>query len=142
MPTPADKATAYLNKLEADRRAAIAVSEEKAEEAKLLKARQQGFQEALAILGSAADGDCANLDPGRRRRNIPQLILAELSFSGRSMTKQQIAQAVDYPPAQAERALKRMEKSGKIALNRDGRWEVAVPILTQPNGHAVSATDQ
>jgi hypothetical protein len=39
MSTPAEKAAAYLSRLEADRRAAIAVSEAKAEEAKLIKAR-------------------------------------------------------------------------------------------------------
>jgi hypothetical protein len=36
--------------LEADRRAALAVSEAKAEEAKLIKARMEGFEEALKIL--------------------------------------------------------------------------------------------
>ena len=42
MSTPAEEAAAYLTRLEADRRAAIAVSEAKAEEAKLIKARQEG----------------------------------------------------------------------------------------------------
>jgi len=51
MSTPAEKAAAYLARLEADRRAALAVSEAKAEEAKLIKARQKGFEEALEILG-------------------------------------------------------------------------------------------
>jgi len=40
MPTLAAKVTAYPEKLEADRRTAIAISEEKAEEVKLIKARQ------------------------------------------------------------------------------------------------------
>ena len=51
MPTPAEKAAAYLARLEADRRAALAVSEAKAEEAKLITARQKGFEEALEIMG-------------------------------------------------------------------------------------------
>ena len=42
MSTPAEKAAAYLTRLEADRRDAIAVSEAKAEEAKLIKARREG----------------------------------------------------------------------------------------------------
>ena len=88
MTTPAEKAAAYLNKLEADRRAAIAVSEEKAEEAKLIEARQQGFQEAMEILGlqlPPTDTDVERNKPfvRRQRRNVPQLILNELSFLGR-----------------------------------------------------------
>ena len=51
MTTPVEKATAYLSKLEADRRAAMAASEEKAAEAKLIEARPQGFQEAMEIFG-------------------------------------------------------------------------------------------
>jgi hypothetical protein len=47
------EATAYLERLEADRRAAIAISEQKAEEAKLIGARQEGFQAAMEILTSA-----------------------------------------------------------------------------------------
>ena len=42
-----EKAAAYLQELEADRLAAIAVSEEKSEEAKLIKARQEGFRQAM-----------------------------------------------------------------------------------------------
>jgi hypothetical protein len=51
MSTPAEKAAAYLTRLETDRRAALDVSEAKAEEAKLTKARMEGFEEALEILG-------------------------------------------------------------------------------------------
>jgi len=51
MPTAAEKVTAYREKLEADRRTAIAISQEKAEEAKLIKARLEGFEQALEILG-------------------------------------------------------------------------------------------
>ena len=39
MPTPIAQVTAYLKKLEADRLAAIELSEQKAEEAKLIAAR-------------------------------------------------------------------------------------------------------
>ena len=53
MSTPAEEAAAYLTRLEADRKAAIALSEAKAEEAKLIKARQEGFEEALEDSGTA-----------------------------------------------------------------------------------------
>src|SRR5712671_3728611 len=89
MSTPAEKAAAYLSRLEADRRAAIAVSEAKAEEAKLIKARQKGFEEALEILGLQISPDNSETKTiksfGRQRRNIPQLIIRELSFSGTAM---------------------------------------------------------
>src|SRR5262252_3976357 len=51
MPDLPERARAYLEALEADRLAALAVSEQKAEEAKLIKARQEGFREALEIIG-------------------------------------------------------------------------------------------
>jgi hypothetical protein len=51
MSTATDMAAAYLSKLETDRRAALAISKEKAEEAKLIKARLEGFQEAMEMLG-------------------------------------------------------------------------------------------
>jgi hypothetical protein len=41
-----ERARAYLAGLEADRQTALALSEQKAEEAKLIKARQEGFQAA------------------------------------------------------------------------------------------------
>jgi hypothetical protein len=146
MTTPAEKANAHLNKLGADRRAAIAVSEEKAEEAKLIKARQQGFREAMEILGlqlCTSDTDVEpNKPPARRqRRNIPQLILNELSFSGKAMTTEQIARAVDYTPAQAETVLKRMEGSAKVVRNKDDRWDVLNPTVAQSNGHDLTATN-
>jgi hypothetical protein len=43
--------------LEADRQTALALSEQKAEEAKLIKARQEGFQAALALLGETSAGN-------------------------------------------------------------------------------------
>jgi hypothetical protein len=51
MPDLPERARTYLAALEADRLAALAVSEQKAEEAKLIKARQEGFREALGIIG-------------------------------------------------------------------------------------------
>ena len=144
MSTPAEKAAAYLARLEADRRAALAVSEAKAEEAKLIKARMEGFEEAVEILGVQISLSVIEVVPNKahsRRRNIPQLILHELSFSGKAMAKEQIAKAIEYLPFQTERALKRLASSGKIVQNSDGRWEVVTPTPAQSNGHAVTATN-
>jgi hypothetical protein len=52
-----ERARAYLTGLEADRQTALALSEQKAEEAKLIKARQEGFQAALALLGETSAGN-------------------------------------------------------------------------------------
>src|SRR6266478_2157856 len=105
-----EKAAAYLQELEADRLAAIAVSEEKAEEAKLIKARQEGFRQAMEMLGVKSSPGVAEPEhsrPSRRkRRNIPGLILTELSFSGNAMTTNQIVAAIDYLPERTEKALK------------------------------------
>jgi hypothetical protein len=59
--------------LEADRLAALALSEQKAEEAKLIKARQEGFQAALEILGGEVPVRHAEADPETpaRRRQVP-----------------------------------------------------------------------
>ncbi len=143
MSTPAEKAAAYLTRLEAERRAAIAASQAKAEEARLIEARQKGFEEALEILGLqiSSDNTEAKTDKSsaRRRRNIPQLIIRELSFSGTAMAKEQIARSIDYLPWQTERALRRLESSGKIMQNMDGRWEVVTSSVAQTNGHATTA---
>ena len=109
MSTPIEKALAYLDTLEADRRMALALSEQKAEEARLIKARQEGFQAAMEMLGfTISPGDAPSdpapgpssrpKEPGRRRvrRHIRELILRELSFSGQAMTATQIAKAIDY----------------------------------------------
>ena len=145
MSTPAEKAAAYLARLEADRRAAIAVSEAKAEEAKLIKARQEAFEEALEILGLQISPGNTEVEPvkslTRQRRNIPQLIMRELSFSGKAMAKEQIAKSIDYLPLQTERVLRRLESSGKIVRNTDGRWEVVTSTVTQTNGHAIAAAN-
>ena len=111
MSTSIERVRAYLGTLEADRRAALALSEQKAEEARLIRARQEGFRAAMEMLGTAISaGDAARDDatsdaaasdvaasgaaasdpnePGRRRvrRQIRELILRELSFSGKAMT--------------------------------------------------------
>ena len=144
MSTPAEEAAAYLTRLEADRKAAIALSEAKAEEAKLIKARQEGFEEALEILGlqiSAGNTEVESvksLTPSRR--NIRQLIIRELTFSGKAMTKEHIAKSIEYLPPQTERALKRLENSGKVQ-NTDGRWEVVTSTVVQTNGHVITAAN-
>ena len=98
--TPIEKALAYLDTLEANRRAALALSEQKAEEARLIQARQEGFKAATEMLGTAISAGGGGSDakqpvPRRVRRHIPQLILRELSFSGEAMTATQIAKAID-----------------------------------------------
>jgi hypothetical protein len=143
----AERARAYLDRLETDRRAALAVSEQKAEEAKLIKARQEGFQAALAMLrrenvvADAAEAARALEGPARRRgrRPIRQLILRELSFSGQAMTAAQIARAIDYDPERTETALERLEKSGQLLRNEEGHWAISIPAFTQMNGHVVGA---
>ncbi len=139
-----EKAAAYLQELEADRLAAIAVSEEKAEEAKLIKARQEGFRQAMEMLGVKSSPGVAEPEhsrPSRRkRRNIPGLILTELSFSGNAMTTNQIVAAIDYLPERTEKALKSLESSGQIVRDRNGRWAAVIATAAQANGHAI-ATD-
>lgn len=173
MSTPIEKALAYVDALEADRRAALALSKQKAEEARLIKARQEGFQAAMELLGMTispsptSSGDAAS-DPGeprpgepspgepppgeprpvellakeprrrRARRDIRQLILRELSFSGEAMTATQIAKAIDYQFERTEIALHRMEETGQVARNEGGRWAIGNTAMAQPNGHAAT----
>jgi hypothetical protein len=154
MSTPIEKALAYLDTLEADRRTALALSEQKAEEARLIKARQEGFQAAMEMLGLAISaGDAARdpashpagpashpEEPGQRRvrRHIRELILRELSFSGQAMTATQIAKAIDYLPERTEMALERMEKDGQAVRNEGGRWAIGTTATAQLNGHAAT----
>ena len=116
MSTPIEKATAFLSKLEADRVAAMAVSEEKVREAMLIKARQEGFREAMEIFGLSITPD-AEVNMGKfvrgKRRDIRQMIVKELSFSGKAMSREQIAKAIDYIPEGTEAALKRLESAGR-----------------------------
>ena len=140
------RARAYLDALEADRLAALALSEQKAEEAKLIKARQEGFQAALEMLRSEISFGHDEADPkpsGRRRgrRPIPQMISRELSFSGQAMTAAQIARAIEYDRERTETALQRMEKHGQVLRAEGGRWAIGTADLTHMNGHAVGAGD-
>jgi hypothetical protein len=166
MSTSIERVRAYLDTLEADRRAALALSEQKAEEAKLIKARQEGFRAAMEMLGTAISaGDAASDDaasdaaasdvaasgaaasdpnePGRRRvrRQIRELILRELSFSGEAMTAAQIAKAIDYLPERTETALQRMEESGQVLRNAGGRWAIGNTAMAQLNGHSAAGGD-
>ena len=155
MPTPMEKATAYLSKLEADRAAALAASKEKALEAMLIKAREEGFKEAMEIFGSNVTANVTSNDievethkrHRRKRRDIRQIIIKELSYSGKAMTTQQIAKAIDYLLERTEAALKRLESEGKIIRNRDGLWEVVVitgasPDSLTPRGLITKHLDQ
>jgi len=139
MSTPMEKAAAYLLKLETDRAAALAASEEKEREAMLIKAREEGFREAMVIFGltgAPPDAEAETEEPRRaKRRDIRQMIIKELSFSAKAMTKQQIAKAIEYTPDGTEAALKRLEHEGTVQ-NRDGYWEAVAVPAAQPNGHA------
>jgi DNA-binding transcriptional ArsR family regulator len=146
-----ERARACLAQLETAREAALALSEQKAEEAKLIKARQEGFQTAMEMFrgevvalraGSSRAEESHPEKPGRRgRRPIRGLILRELSFSGQPMTVAQIARAIDYNPAGAETALARLEKDGQVLRNDGGRWSIAITAATEPNGHAVNGSN-
>src|SRR5271170_130074 len=159
-----ERAYAYLSVLEADRNAALALSEQKAEEAKLIKARQEGFQAALELLsgetsaGNPASGEDRELSADRRgrderafepqetrqrrgRRPIRELILRELSFSGQAITAAQIAKAINYIPERTETALERMEKDGQVVRNEAGRWAIGLAGPPQINGHAPGASN-
>jgi len=134
MPDVMEKATAYLSKLEADRMAAMELSKEKALEALLIKAREEGFRKAMEIFGVnvafdvASDTVAVETDKSdkRRRRDIRQMIVKELSYSGKAMTTKQIAKAIDYLQERTEVAVKRLESEGKLIRNSSGLWEVSV----------------
>jgi predicted transcriptional regulator len=156
------RAYAYLSVLEADRNAALALSEEKAEEAKLIKVRQEGFQAALELLSGQTSacnplsGEDREISAGRRnerasesqqtrqrrgRRSIRELILRELSFSGQAMTATQIAKAINYIPDRTETALERMEQNGQVVRNETGRWTISLAGSPQINGHTSGASN-
>ena len=164
MSTPNEKALAYLDTLEAHRRMAIEISEQKAEEAKLIKARQEGFQAALELLGDRTfAGTTASAKPRepsadprgpnepsdqvteprqrRNRRPIRELILRELSFSGQPMSATQIAKAIEYLPDRTQAALERMEHAGQVVRNEGGRWAIGLSAAPQTNGHATGASN-
>jgi hypothetical protein len=99
----------------------------------------------LEMLGLQISSDSPEAEPpkscARQRRNISQLIMRELSFTGTSMAKEQIARSIEYLPVQTERALRRLESSGKIVQNIDGRWEVVTSTAAQTNGHDVTTAN-
>jgi hypothetical protein len=141
-----ERAVAYLDTLEAARKAALAVSQEKAEEAKLIKARQEGFRAAMKILGGELSFRHPKAhpkvkEPARRRgrRPIPQLILRELSFSGGAMTVTQIAKAIEYNPAWTETALKRLASGGQVLRDQAGRWAIALEAGAEMDDQAYAA---
>jgi hypothetical protein len=144
MSTQLEKALAYLDALEADRQAALALSEQKAEDARLIKARQEGFRAAMDMLGGEIPIGNAEADhseePGRRRarRRIPQLILRELAFSGLPMTANQIAKAIHYNPALTETALQRMEEAGQVLRHGKDRWAIGITATGQLHEHAAA----
>ena len=137
-----ERARAYLDALEADRQMALALSEQKAEEAKLIKARQEGFQAAIEMLGGKFVAGDVGTDPhrerGRVRRPIREMILRELSFCGHEMTTAQIANAIDYIPERTEIALERLERNGQV-LRNEGRWAIGATSLTHMSGHILRA---
>jgi hypothetical protein len=146
MPTPFEKAHAYLDALDADRLTALALSEQKAEEAKLIKARQEGFRAAMEMLGEDICVVTPEHNPNeparcRVRRPIPELIVRELSFCGQPMTARQIATAVDYNLERTETALRRLAESGQIHRSDNDRWEVACTTSAQFAVHAVTSAN-
>jgi len=149
MHDPMEKATAYLSKLRADRMAAMELSKEKALEAMLIKAREEGFREAMQIFGLNVTSDGASNDTEaeihklhrRKRRDIRQMIIKELSYSAKAMTTRQIAKAIDYLQERTETLLKRLENEGEIVQNRDGFWEVAVIAGASPDSLTLARLD-
>jgi hypothetical protein len=150
MPDLPERARTYLEALEADRLAALAVSEQKAEEAKLIKARQEGFREALEIIGehvciTKIDSPDHSKEPGqphahrRTRRDIPKLITRELSFSVRPMTARQIAKAIEYNLKGTEKTLGRMERDGQVHRDGADSWAIGMIAPAHRDGHAGKA---
>jgi hypothetical protein len=124
-----------LEKLEAERQAALTISEQKAEEAKLIQTRLEGFRAAVELLTGATSANSRELQcdkSGRRRprRDIPHLILHEMSFCGQPAATAQIAQAIGYIPERTETALKRLETDGKVTRNENGRWIIAITAMS------------
>jgi hypothetical protein len=140
MLNPLAEATAHLEKLETDRRAAMTISEQKAEEAKLIAARLEGFRAAMdffagAIPANIHEPQSEKSGPRRRRRDISDLVVRELSFSGQEMTTTQIAKAIAYIPEGTETVLKRLEKGGKVVQIANGRWVAQATRIMKPNGN-------
>jgi len=115
----------------------------KAEEAKLIKARQEGFQAAIEIFDiTTSDGNIGSRNSKapaaqRIRRPIRQIILRELSFSGETMTATQIAKAIDYNLTRTKTALSRMEATSHLIRDEAVRWTIAIDAMAQQNEHAI-----
>jgi hypothetical protein len=144
-----EKATAYLSKLQADRISAIELSKEKALEAMIIEAREEGFREAMKIFGLNVTSDSAPSEieveahqlHRRKRRDIREMIIKELSYSAKAMTTREIAKAIDYLQERTEALLKRLENDGKIVQNRDGLWEVVVIAGASADSLTVAGLD-
>ena len=127
--------------------AAIELSKEKKLEAMLIKAREEGFREAMEIFNSNVTAKSSYYgvkeEIGERqkrgRRDIRQMIIKELSYSAKAMTTRQIATAIEYLPDRTEVALKRLQNEGKTVQNRDGLWEVVVISGASPDRLSVVA---
>ena len=86
--------------------AATALSKEKELEAMLIKAREEGFREATEIFSLSVVNKGRHYDTKEeetecqkgRRRDIRQMIIKELSYSGKVMTTNDIARAIEYIP--------------------------------------------
>jgi hypothetical protein len=158
MKEPLKQAYAFLDALEAERQAALALSAQKAEEAKLIQARLDGFRHAMKMLSrqvpvgngniGSSDEPAAPTAKGvteaarkrRTRRNIPEVIVCELSLSGQAMTARQIAEGIGYNLERTEMALERLKQAGRLLCD-GGRWAIAPSGLTQVNEPAVSVSN-
>ena len=110
----------------------------------MIKARQEGFQAAMEILGGEvsvrhAEAELEVAEPVRRRGrpSIRQLILRELSFSGQTMRIAGIAKAIGCKAEQTETALRRMESAGQALRNEEGRWAIGLTAASKFNGKGV-----
>jgi hypothetical protein len=144
MPGIPETVRAYLDSLEAARQGALALSEQKAEEAKLIKARQEGFLAAVEILGGKYTTEPAGTNTRgkesvrrRGRRPIREMILRELSFSGEPMTTAQVAKAINYIFQRTENVLERMVQDGEVLRSEDG-WIIGNTSMPYINGPVVS----
>jgi hypothetical protein len=96
----------------------------------LIKSREEGFREAIEILGYDQNNNDqeSHMKPSRsdskKHRDIRQMIKNELSYSGKPMTKQQIAKAIGYAVVRTEAVLKRLEQQNTISQNTNGLWEI------------------
>lgn len=148
MATLNQKARAHLEALEAERQAALALSEEKFEEAKLTKARQEGFYAALKMLNGETSVEPAERDhakisrPRRGRPPIRQFILRELSLSSLPMTVAQLSRAIEYNREGIETALIRMGERGQVVRDPGGRWSIASTGPALVNDYAVCSDDR